>query len=110
MRVPISTYRLQFTADFGFRDAAAMLPYLQELGIDTVYASPIFHARQNPKSLTCQLVRLFGSISKCRLGLTAATPRFIAQALKRQCMEIYNLCPNAIRTIIQRVNLVRHFA
>ena len=45
MRIPISTYRLQFTADFGFRDAAAMLPYLRELGIDTVYASPIFQAR-----------------------------------------------------------------
>lgn len=45
IRVPDSTYRLQFTAAFGFRDAAAILPYLRELGIDTVYASPIFHAR-----------------------------------------------------------------
>ncbi|HET7007801.1 MAG TPA: malto-oligosyltrehalose synthase, partial [Candidatus Binatia bacterium] len=45
IRVPNSTYRLQFTAAFGFRDAAAILPYLRELGIDTVYASPIFHAR-----------------------------------------------------------------
>ncbi|HUR70487.1 MAG TPA: malto-oligosyltrehalose synthase, partial [Candidatus Limnocylindrales bacterium] len=43
--VPNSTYRLQFTAAFGFRDALAILPYLAELGIDTVYASPIFHAR-----------------------------------------------------------------
>ena len=43
--VPNSTYRLQFTAEFGFRDALAILPYLAELGIDTVYASPIFHAR-----------------------------------------------------------------
>jgi hypothetical protein len=43
--VPDSTYRLQFTREFGFRDALAILPYLAELGIDTIYASPIFHAR-----------------------------------------------------------------
>jgi (1->4)-alpha-D-glucan 1-alpha-D-glucosylmutase len=45
IRVPNSTYRVQFTAAFGFRDARAILAYLQELGIDTIYASPIFHAR-----------------------------------------------------------------
>ena len=45
MRIPISTYRLQFTAQFGFRDAAAIVPYLSDLGISDIYASPIFHAR-----------------------------------------------------------------
>jgi (1->4)-alpha-D-glucan 1-alpha-D-glucosylmutase len=45
MRIPSATYRLQFTPAFGFRDAAAVVDYLHELGISDIYASPIFHAR-----------------------------------------------------------------
>jgi (1->4)-alpha-D-glucan 1-alpha-D-glucosylmutase len=44
MRRPASTYRLQLTPSFGFRDAAALLPYLRELGITDVYLSPPFAA------------------------------------------------------------------
>jgi len=40
-----ATYRLQFTAAFRFADAAALAPYLAELGISHVYASPVFAAR-----------------------------------------------------------------
>jgi (1->4)-alpha-D-glucan 1-alpha-D-glucosylmutase len=43
-RRPISTYRLQLTPSFGFRDAAALVPYLTELGITDVYISPPFLA------------------------------------------------------------------
>jgi (1->4)-alpha-D-glucan 1-alpha-D-glucosylmutase len=42
MRRPISTYRLQLTDGFGFRDAAHVVPYLHELGISDVYLSPPF--------------------------------------------------------------------
>ncbi len=45
MRIPSATYRLQFTADFGFGAAAEVLPYLKDLGISDIYASPIFQAR-----------------------------------------------------------------
>jgi len=45
MKIPCSTYRLQFTADFGFAAAAEVLPYLKDLGVSAIYASPIFHAR-----------------------------------------------------------------
>ncbi len=41
-----ATYRLQFTADFRFDDAAALAPYLADLGISHAYASPVFAARQ----------------------------------------------------------------
>jgi (1->4)-alpha-D-glucan 1-alpha-D-glucosylmutase len=44
MKFPESTYRLQFHAGFTFRDAAAIVPYLHELGITHVYASPYFRA------------------------------------------------------------------
>src|SRR5215831_4491127 len=42
---PMSTYRLQLTASFGFGEAAAIVPYLQRLGITHVYASPILQSR-----------------------------------------------------------------
>ncbi len=45
MRIPTATYRMQFTPGFTFNHARATLAYLAELGIDTLYASPIFRAR-----------------------------------------------------------------
>jgi (1->4)-alpha-D-glucan 1-alpha-D-glucosylmutase len=44
VRVPASTYRLQFSRGFTFRDAVAILPYLQQLGITDIYASPVLTA------------------------------------------------------------------
>ena len=43
--IPRATYRLQFHKGFGFRDAAALAPYLARLGISHVYASPYLKAR-----------------------------------------------------------------
>ncbi len=43
--VPLATYRMQFTKDFGFDDAAALAPYLKDLGITHLYASPFLKAR-----------------------------------------------------------------
>lgn len=45
-RIPIATYRLQFNGSFGFSDARQLIPYLQELGISDIYASPYLKARQ----------------------------------------------------------------
>lgn len=44
MHIPRATYRLQFTPEFGFKEAAAIVPYLAALGISDMYASPIFRA------------------------------------------------------------------
>src|SRR5215217_7050945 len=44
MTNPISTYRFQFNKDFTFEDFEKLIPYLQKLGIGTVYASPILEA------------------------------------------------------------------
>ena len=38
--IPTATYRLQLTKDFDFTHAAALVPYLKELGISHLYASP----------------------------------------------------------------------
>lgn len=41
---PISTYRVQFHKGFNFSDLEDIIPYLQKLGIKTLYASPVFKA------------------------------------------------------------------
>ena len=46
LRVPSSTYRLQFNLQFRFSDARELVPYLNELGITDLYASPRFQARK----------------------------------------------------------------
>ncbi len=44
-RIPSSTYRIQFNAEFGFSDAVDITPYLSRLGIGDIYASPALTAR-----------------------------------------------------------------
>lgn len=41
---PVSTYRIQFHKGFTFDDLEDIIPYLEKLGIGTLYASPIFQA------------------------------------------------------------------
>ena len=45
LRVPQSTYRLQLHSQFGFRQAAELVPYLAQLGVSHVYCSPYLKAR-----------------------------------------------------------------
>ncbi len=44
LAVPVATYRIQFSRDFRFVDARNLVPYLHELGITHIYASPRFKA------------------------------------------------------------------
>lgn len=41
MQLPLSTYRIQFNPRFTFRHLADIADYLQDLGITTIYASPL---------------------------------------------------------------------
>ncbi|SPP65248.1 malto-oligosyltrehalose synthase [Nitrospira lenta] len=43
-RIPVSTYRIQLNRTFTFRDVAAIVPYLHDLGITDLYCSPYFTA------------------------------------------------------------------
>jgi (1->4)-alpha-D-glucan 1-alpha-D-glucosylmutase len=45
--IPRATYRVQFGKEFGFDDAAALAPYLAQLGISHLYASPYLQARSH---------------------------------------------------------------
>jgi (1->4)-alpha-D-glucan 1-alpha-D-glucosylmutase len=46
MRIPSSTYRIQFHLNFRFSDAEQIVPYLHEMGITHLYASPRGRARK----------------------------------------------------------------
>ena len=84
--VPMATYRLQLTAAFGFRAAAAIAPYLRRLGITHVYTSPILQSRRgsthgydmvDPTRIDEELggdeglAQLIEALRKCGLGLVA---------------------------------------
>jgi (1->4)-alpha-D-glucan 1-alpha-D-glucosylmutase len=46
MNIPSATYRLQFNGQFRFADAEKLMPYLRDLGVSHVYASPLLTARK----------------------------------------------------------------
>ena len=45
-RIPVAVYRLQFHQGMRFEDARGLVPYLDDLGISDLYASPILQARR----------------------------------------------------------------
>jgi (1->4)-alpha-D-glucan 1-alpha-D-glucosylmutase len=46
LRVPLSTYRIQFNAAFTLDHARQIVAYLRDLGISDLYASPLLRARK----------------------------------------------------------------
>ena len=46
-KIPRATYRLQLNSDFTFAAAAALVPYLDALGVSHVYCSPYLRARSS---------------------------------------------------------------
>ena len=42
--IPTSTYRVQLTPEFGFAEAAGIVPYLSDLGVTHLYCSPWLQA------------------------------------------------------------------
>jgi len=45
LKAPLATYRVQLNRGFGFSDLKSVVPYLADLGVSHIYASPIFKAR-----------------------------------------------------------------
>jgi malto-oligosyltrehalose synthase len=41
---PVSTIRLQFNKDFTFKRAEELIPFFEDVGVRTIYASPVFKA------------------------------------------------------------------
>jgi (1->4)-alpha-D-glucan 1-alpha-D-glucosylmutase len=106
MNVPTATYRLQFGPSFGFKDAEAIVPYLHELGISDIYASPIFRATKgsthgydvtNPNELNPELgtaedfSKLTTKRKECNMGwLQDIVPNHMAYSSENQMlMDIF---------------------
>src|SRR6478609_933992 len=92
-RLPESTYRLQFHAGFTFRDATAVVPYLHDLGITDLYASPYLRAR--PGS-----THGYDVIDHCRLnpevGTEADYDAWVAAMRDRGMGHVLDTVPNHV--------------
>ena len=89
--VPRATYRIQLHKDFGFDAAAAILPYLQRLGISHVYCSPIQQAR--PGSLHGYDVVAHDRINS-ELGGAEAFERFCSALEAHGMGQVLDMVPN----------------
>jgi len=66
MTTPRATYRLQFRGDVDFENAANLVPYLAQLGVSHLYASPLFQAA--PGSTHGYDITDFGKFDDCLGG------------------------------------------
>ena len=90
-RIPRATYRLQLNHQFTFRDALAIVPYLDALGISECYTSPILQAR--PGSMhgydVCDPTHL-----NEELGSEADFAAFTAELRRRDMGLLLDTVPN----------------
>nr|MCU0491257.1 alpha-amylase family glycosyl hydrolase [Chloroflexaceae bacterium] len=90
-RVPSATYRLQLNQQFTLDDAAALVPYLHQLGMSDVYISPPFVARTG--STHGYDVCDYSRISPA-LGGEEALLRLSAALRKRNMGLVLDMVPN----------------
>ena len=76
MRIPSSTYRLQFNKNFRLRDAISIIDYLDALGITDIYASPVFKARAGS-------LHGYDIVDHNRLNPETGTVEELAEALEK---------------------------
>ena len=91
--VPTSTYRLQFHAGFRFVDAERIVPYLDDLGITHVYASPLLAARSgSPHGYD---IVDHGALNP-EIGSRADFERFVSELHRRGMGLIMDFVPNHV--------------
>ncbi len=89
--IPRATYRIQFGKHFGFDAAAAVAPYLAQLGISHVYASPYLQAR--PGSAHGYDITNHNALNG-ELGDAAAFDRMLAAFRANGLEHILDYVPN----------------
>jgi (1->4)-alpha-D-glucan 1-alpha-D-glucosylmutase len=90
-RIPLATYRLQFSRDFTFAQAADLVHYLSCLGISHIYASPYLMAR--PGS-THGYDIIDHSRLNPELGTDADYEHFVDELHKHGMGQILDIVPN----------------
>ncbi|PYM61947.1 MAG: malto-oligosyltrehalose synthase, partial [Candidatus Rokuibacteriota bacterium] len=91
VRRPLATYRLQLNARFTFDDARRLVPYLADLGISDVYASPYLMARAG--SLHGYDIVDHGALNP-ELGSEAHYEAFVAALRAHGMGQILDVVPN----------------
>lgn len=89
--VPAATYRLQFNKDFTFQAAANLIPYLADLGISHVYASPYLKARGG--SLHGYDIIDHNSLNP-EVGTDEDFARFVETLAKHGMHQVLDIVPN----------------
>jgi (1->4)-alpha-D-glucan 1-alpha-D-glucosylmutase len=91
MIIPSSTYRIQFNRNFTFNHLYNILDYLEDLGITTIYASPVLQAAKGSE-------HGYDGIDVTRINEELGTPeemRRLAQGLKKKGIGwIQDIVPN----------------
>ncbi|MBI3086602.1 MAG: malto-oligosyltrehalose synthase [candidate division NC10 bacterium] len=90
-RVPVATYRLQFSRAFTFSAARQMVPYLEALGVSDVYASSYLAAR--PGSLHGYDIADHNRLNP-EIGTEEDYERFVAALQDRGMGQILDVIPN----------------
>ena len=90
-RIPNSTYRLQLHKGFTFNDAAAIAPYLWDLGLTHVYSSPYLQAA--PGSMHGYDVVDHGRVNE-ELGGWMAHERFSKRLGENGLGQVLDIVPN----------------
>jgi (1->4)-alpha-D-glucan 1-alpha-D-glucosylmutase len=90
-RIPVSTYRLQFNNRFTFSHAIKIVPYLEELGVSDIYASPYFKAG---KGSNCGYDVVDPTRLNPEIGTEEAYERFTGELRKRKMGQILDVVPN----------------
>ncbi|MGE0542223.1 MAG: malto-oligosyltrehalose synthase [Dehalococcoidia bacterium] len=90
-RIPVATYRLQFNSGFTFHDARKVVPYLFDLGISDVYASPYFRARAD--STHGYDIADHNSLNPA-IGTEADYEAFVQAIREREMGQVLDFVPN----------------
>jgi (1->4)-alpha-D-glucan 1-alpha-D-glucosylmutase len=90
-KIPIATYRVQLNREFKFSDLKAIIPYLHELGISDVYASPYFKA---PKGSSHGYDILDHNQFDREVGTANEYDRLIEEMRAHRMGQILDIVPN----------------
>lgn len=86
-----SIYRLQFTEKFNFQDALRLLPYLHKLGVEGIYACPIYKIVRGSKN---QYMIVSPSQINKSLGSDEDFKQFVEEIYNKEMHLILDVVPN----------------
>lgn len=103
MEIPVATYRIQFHKDFTLNHLARIANYLHELGISTIYASPITEA--TPGSQHGYDVVNPDAVNP-EIGTAGAWKKLVVSLRKKNMWWLQDIVPNHMAFATQNTRLM----